>query len=492
MKNVSRVALENNICEMDKLFEFANMKINKKVIDHDLMSCINNFIDYFVEFSRIDIKNLKNLNDKLADCLVKIVDACNFNDGKKICNLFIDEMKNIYYKYKKEIINYIETMRYNLIVFGVNKYSQLTTILINKDIVDIIAYIDLNNENIGKYINNRLIISINQLKNYNYDYILLMDYNYKYINELLRMYSITDDNIINYIKFLNITITSMEFFDSYYKFINNEKNYEGIITGISYTQKSIRAVNFSKKFFNFAGPCQDLYYDYEMLKYALNINELKSSLKYVIIGLSYYSFQYDLSQSIYKNRVWYYYIISNSIHNYKNSEFINFIKDFYKKTNIILNKNHIKIIWEHIINPNYKSFLKKSSQLKPFNSKILDEKDKAKIINGIKKLFNKDYPNTVKENKKIFKDFLELLKINNIKPIIVTSPQTEIYCKYISENIKNEFKNILYEFKQKYNFQVLDYTYSDKFNDNDFYDFSHMNIDGSIKFTKILENDILW
>ena len=343
----------------------------------------------------------------------------------------------------------------------------------------------------GKYFNDTLIISPEEINNYNYDYVFITNEDLKIVKAALTRCRLSDSNIICYTEFLNNIFLSPEFYINYFDFMNNEKSFEGLITGISYAQKGIKAESFKKKFFNLAAPSQDLYYDYEMIKFTLKFKELKANLKYVIIGLCYYSFEYDLSLGIDKNRVWYYYPVTGKIHNYTLKSYMNFFYDFYNKSKKILLDNHVEIIWKTFMENHYRNIIENGSK-NHFNYESLLEDEIIKIEEEVKKTFKKNYPYTVEENKNIFRNYLELLGENGIKPIVVVCPQTKIFQKFIPEKMKIEFESIIKEFKSQYDFQFIDYTYSCEFIDDDFRDYSHLNVYGAAKFAEILDKKIEW
>ena len=126
------------------------------------------------------------------------------------------------------------------------------------------------------------------------------------------------------------------------------------------------------------------------------------------------------------------------------------------------------------------------------NITLLNDEEEGKCIKEVERKYNKNYPLTVEENKKIFKNYLDMLYTNDIKPIIIISPQTKLYQKNISIPIRDQFYEIIDEFQKEYDFQFLDYFYSDDFIDSDFYDVSHLNNKGSIKWTNLLSKDIKW
>lgn len=71
-----------------------------------------------------------------------------------------------------------------------------------------------------------------------------------------------------------------------------------LITEISYHNDGIDVRYMKKKGFNFALRAQDLFYDFQIVQWLFeNYKDYLSELSHVIIGLSYYSFEYDLSKS---------------------------------------------------------------------------------------------------------------------------------------------------------------------------------------------------
>ncbi len=98
-----------------------------------------------------------------------------------------------------------------------------------------------------------------------------------------------------------------------------------------------------------------------------------------------------------------------------------------------------------------------------------------------------------KENILIFEKYLKTLRDYNIKPIIVICPTSKYYYKYFENGYqKNKFYKIIEKFEKSYDFQVIDYFNSDLFEDNDFWDYGHLNGKGAEKFTGILNNEIEW
>lgn len=108
-------------------------------------------------------------------------------------------------------------------------------------------------------------------------------------------------------------------------------------------------------------------------------------------------------------------------------------------------------------------------------------------------LTRKHFENTIKENIEIFNKILQLLTdINkNIKIYLVLVPVHEVRINMYDKS-KQNFYNIISEFRTKYNFKFWDfYKYKEISSKNYyFYDTNHLNYDGATVFTKMLNSYI--
>lgn len=359
-----------------------------------------------------------------------------------------------------------------ILIFGTGSTAEIVTKSL-KDNIDIIAYVDNDISKHFKKFNDKIIIPPQKIKEHEYDFIIIASQYNEEIYEQLNLLNISKNVIFQFFNFITLYDNSMKFkLNEYY---DRKDNIEVIITGISYTVVGLKLDNFFRTSFSFARGSQDLFYDYNIIKHVMK--RYNNAIKYCIIGLCYYSFQYDLSLSAMKSRVMCYYDFIKESHNFYN------FKDYYIRFNIdnyianeILSKNSTD---RFVINWDVESKL---------NDKNINKygKNQASVD------CNKNYPETVKENKQIFKDYLKLLKDNNIKPIVVVFPASKYYTKYFSKRIEDEFHSIINEVKKEYDFQYIDYFRSELFDDEDFQDVSHLNSKGAEKFTNILNDTIEW
>ena len=421
-------------------------------------------------FSVKDISNIYGLNNAIE------ISESKF-EGLSIFNQWKEDLSNLKYK---------------VIIYGVNNHSELLNSIVDNSKAEITAYIDYTECNTGKYINNKKIISIREINEYEYDYILLLSYEHESLIKNINNYKIPDNKIFNFSRHYLID-ADYNFYRKYYEFIDSSKEYEGFITGLSYAEVGINTSYLEKKFFNFAVSSQDLFFDYEIMKYALSFEKFRKSIKYAIIGISYYSFGYDLSksQSSTTIRTEIYYPIIENVHNYKNAA--GFIQEYEVYRSIcrkIFKQDYARVIFNSFKDDGLK--VTDEMYKKEFDSTKLTDSEKEALIEEVKRDFDKNYPLTIKENKEILKDYLELLKSSNIKPIIVVCPVVKLYGDNSSEETKKEFYEIINELKLSYNFQLLDYFENPEFKDSDFYDTAHLNYEGAKKFSAILNDNIEW
>ncbi|MEW9093570.1 MAG: D-alanyl-lipoteichoic acid biosynthesis protein DltD [Clostridiaceae bacterium] len=367
---------------------------------------------------------------------------------------------------------------YNVLIFGIGSTCELILNVLDMEKVSVLAFLDNDSSKWGDCFYEKNIVPPSEIYNYSYDYIIIASqYNESIYNQLLHI-GVDNKKVLQFYKFYNLLYNPVKrHIDNYYKKVEELST---IITGISYARAGIDENTLIHKGYNFALGSQDLFYDYKIVEYILNTYK-NNKIKYAIIGLAYYSFQYDMSLSSMKNRVILYYNVLGEKHNYKELS----IEEFNNQYNI--SKNICDKIFKRNERGNY---------LFKWNSPALSNHSIEERINLGKTIAerdcNKNYPETVKENKQIFKDYLELLKQHNIKPIVVVFPVSKYYMKYFSKRIEDEFYSIINEFKREYDFQYIDYFRSYLFTDEDFSDVSHLNSKGAEKFTQILNEVVEW
>lgn len=106
--------------------------------------------------------------------------------------------------------------------------------------------------------------------------------------------------------------------------------------------------------------------------------------------------------------------------------------------------------------------------------------------------YNKNYPSTVYENKKILAEYVNFLEEKGVKPIVVVMPATRYYTKFCDLGLKTRFYNDLQEVIGSRKIQVLDYFDKLDYPDEYWYHVNHFNKTGAKIFTEQLVKDIAW
>lgn len=330
------------------------------------------------------------------------------------------------------------------------------------------------------YSKNYFEISENEIRDLDLDFILILD-------EKINLTDISGEKIIHFDQFIKMACFISPEFSVRFSSLSLEKNkYEGIATGISYVQLSINEENLPKYFVNMANPSQDLFIDFNMFKYALT--RLRKNIKYCILGLTIYSFDYDLSKSkIHKNRMLYYFIrgVTKSLHNMDDKLFMEkYLHEMTCNLSKIMIENYIDIVFEK-----YKyAFVKilEEGRKEVFSVSSFDNLK----INNIVAEFNKDYPETRKENINIIENYLRILKKEKIKVLIYIPPISKSYRAIIDENIVMRTREIIESLKRKHEFLILDLYESEEFKNEHYTDGAHLNIFGAKLATEKIANII--
>lgn len=282
------------------------------------------------------------------------------------------------------------------------------------------------------------------------------------------------------------------------------KEYEGMILGLSHSEIGLISELFEIPFCNLSVGSQDLYYNLKALEYCISKYPHKiSKLKYLIVDLYDYTyFNFDTSMS----RHFLNYIswggISFDPHNFdKNS---NFDMSFNDALNAVLASvyegvtEEIMDWWDMLFtNPHsydnfkffgdYDTIKARTSKMTP--EMIMDFDIHAGII-------EKRFPETISENIECLRQLLLAAKKLN--------PEIDIYCitipryKELQERLhsvhqkwKEEFCTIIKTLQEEIPFKYLDFNNDPiAYSQDNYYDASHFNMFGAIKFTRIMNEKI--
>lgn len=386
---------------------------------------------------------------------------------------------------------------YNVVIFGTGSGCKRVKSILNSKLVKIVVYSDNNKLKQDKIIDDIHVVDPKSIIKYNYDYIIIASEYFDSISKQLLSLGINKEKILcfydEYTKFQNFYF-KMLLFDKMF----TNKSIETLITGMSYAECGINADILKSKAFNFGASSQDLFYDYNIVKYLFQSKlENVKNLKYAIIDLCYFSFEYDMSRSRTKSNIFRYQKLIKNIHNWNEDKFSEEYKKIINRLKVYNDLIDDKKIFqnvEYLVDSANKS-TKKINDFVGTNDYFSwinyeENLNGSARIQAIKET-KKHYPETVKENKYIFAKYLKLLMENDVQPIVVVLPTHRLYSSNYPQFMKKSFYDIISEFKSIYNFQFLDYFDSKIFNSDDFMDLVHLNSFGAKKMTEILNKAIL-
>lgn len=379
----------------------------------------------------------------------------------------------------------MDSQKKKVIFYGINRFQNKLENLISSD-YEIIGYSDFDKkyEQISCYEYKPFYNSENILKA-GFDYIVICNSNKKESEKALvnlRNLGIEDDKIVQtYCLSWNERMFRTTFDD----FININRKFDGLVFGMSYSRFAFLTHYFDKSFFKFSLGGVDLYTDKKWLGYLLeNHKELLTSVKYVVLDLPYYIFNWDIT--------------STSQIFYRMAYFDKF--DDYRKfgespagQKYITNYRTLEKMFAERFEPDKNiysnNYFENGQMLKKAND------DTYFAASGI---WYKRYENTIQENQVIFQEFISLIKQINpdIKIAVVTYPYCqkflEVNKEYIS-NLQKEFYQIINSTDGCENIKIFDFIKETKykFDDTCFRDATHFNGKGAELFSHILNKKFI-
>ena len=277
--------------------------------------------------------------------------------------------------------------------------------------------------------------------------------------------------------------------------------YDGMILGISHANYGIIPRCLNVPFCNLAVPSQDIYYNLKTLEYCLaNYRSRIADLKYLVIDMFDYTyFNYDVSLS--KTAVSYYYYYGGYIldaHNFAGNK--NFDYGFEQMRRLLQEKklagiDHEKmLLWEQIFDnvhagTQYREF---GNPVKLFErARIVKKKDldEYRVCTSI---VQNTYQDTIKENIAHFYELLHLAyQLNpDLKVFVVLRPryaEAEKMAAQAYAGWKKIFYDIIEESGRQYPFRFIDFKGHEISQERAcYYDISHLNYYGAVKFTHLL------
>lgn len=257
------------------------------------------------------------------------------------------------------------------------------------------------------------------------------------------------------------------------------KEIEMIVLGSSQVYYDIDPERFSKYSCNLANSNQDFYYDSQIL--AKHLNQLKN-LKYAVIGVAYFSFEFDLNNT---EEYWRKYF-------YKRFWDIPPQKETWDLRSYSLIAAYQPENVRKIILPFYRMDLTVNNTntgwfKAPKNTEVKEDAGfkRANIHKGYMK------ESLTLKNKQLLEGMIEDLQKRGVKVILVTPPVSKDYFTAIDSGKYQRMQDAISQITEKYQVKYLNYFRDERFKKEDFTDGSdHLDQESANRFSQILLQSI--
>ena len=267
-----------------------------------------------------------------------------------------------------------------------------------------------------------------------------------------------------------------------------------LVTGSSHALNGINE-RYINNCVNCSMHSQDIYYDFLCAKNILEKTNTKAYDRCFIIMGYYIPFQ-DLSKStVMRNMVIspVYYPTFGDAHNWEEPNMIDpwrYAKDTPEEARKICEMLAEQLILQK---GTYYSDLKERKSFFDLGNKKwfelseeeMDAYGKERAVSHNKMVVHEA---SFTENCEILKDYVRLLQLYEVVPAMIITPFTPAYNKYIDERYKEAIMEMLD--KVEGTIHYIDFNESDMFDNTDFMDTDHLNVQGANKVSMIL-NDML-
>lgn len=269
-----------------------------------------------------------------------------------------------------------------------------------------------------------------------------------------------------------------------------------LLAGSSYSMCGLFEEQMPLPARNVAIDAQDLYYTLKTIRTALAYDK---NITHCIISFAYYFWGYDLSLSTsvyqYKRITEVNYPVFKDKHNLpeeldvKGKKFLTSVTPLKKQlfSFEMQLEQYLGSIKKGFVDSHYFAFPRLDSMVLKFDD-ATNRENAQKRTSSHNKFFK--YGSTVKENKKLFADFLEEMNHRGVQIILYVPPVTKYYRSSHNSQLIADYYECMKPFQEKYNFKLIDLFDSNVFKDGDFADYDHLNDKGAKKLGEILAGEL--
>lgn len=252
---------------------------------------------------------------------------------------------------------------------------------------------------------------------------------------------------------------------------------QGLIFGLSYSQRDICIRSLEIPFYDCSWSSLDLYYNYRIFQY-MEEHQMLTGVKLALLVFPYNYFDYDMSLSP---------------RQYENGRIFSTwrLDDWHHYEQVPAGRDYVA---------NYRMFGKKVSSFYHLSRYEMQNRDICQMKVGSARLENlwfHSHTETVHENIELFSVFLRGLIKNGIAPALIVPP---FFLNALDPESKEAYSKKKYEFYQiiqhilpEISDQIRVFDYAGVFADKRelFMDLIHLNTAGAEAFTQIVNRDVL-
>lgn len=250
----------------------------------------------------------------------------------------------------------------------------------------------------------------------------------------------------DYLKYKFIVFPSFyEVYMNYRKQIG--KKVKCIITGNTNVKNAVRSNLLHTKTVSLSNNSQDIFYDYQMFRHVLKDMQ---DVEYAVIGLEPFSLHYDASRSrVEWRRCLAYYPVVKTMHNCNDAmQLIELYEEEEKKISQFFDDEYMTSLYDA-----FAARRKKSEE----RGAVYDSA-KSTVLHAreISDLYNKPFPETVEENKKILEEYVHFCKEKGIRTLFVIPPYPDWYKEHMKKEYYEELVEYLNVLSRSYGAVLID------------------------------------
>ena len=262
----------------------------------------------------------------------------------------------------------------------------------------------------------------------------------------------------------------------------NINDVELINVGTSREFDGINPELFPIKSLNLANNGQDIYYDVEIIKVAV---QKLNSLKYILFGIYPNTLIRDINDTA---RATYYYRVYGI--KPKNKSIFDPLRLIY--SNVYIPSQGIAwLLFNADVNITSTINNWGWTNHRQLKSKIDASAEKELAILHSNQMTDAKNEETIQKNITLLKSLKALIESKKIKIIFFTVPTLPVYHKFFIKNGIEKYQTIINDLTVHFNTKHYNYIDDQRFYENEFADGSHLNILGAKKFSNIIKNEIL-